>query len=98
MPYIKIAFQKAADVWKKDVYDLQAFSQTFLELRVSLGNEEKTPRLGLELPDLAWNSQTSFSRTSATTRVSPPPTPKSIDFPAESGLEKKVLSKEPDYP
>ena len=25
-------FQKAADVWKKDVWDFQAFSQTFLEL------------------------------------------------------------------
>ena len=25
--------QKTADVWKKDVWDFQAFSQTFLELR-----------------------------------------------------------------
>ena len=31
--------QKAADVWKKDVWDFQAFSQSFFELRVSLGNE-----------------------------------------------------------
>ena len=33
--------QQAADVWKKDVWDFQAFSQTFLELRFSLGNEGK---------------------------------------------------------
>ena len=33
--------QKAADVWKTDVWDFQAFSQTFLELRFSLGNEGK---------------------------------------------------------
>ena len=33
--------QKAADVWKKDVWEFQAFSQTFLELRFSLGNEGK---------------------------------------------------------
>ena len=34
-------FQKAADVWKKDVWDFHAFSQTFLELRFSLENEGK---------------------------------------------------------
>ena len=50
-------FQKAADVWKKDVWDFRAFSRTFLELRFSIGNEGKdrknlTPRLGLELPDV----------------------------------------------
>ena len=49
--------QKAADVWKKDVWDFQAFSQTCLELRFSLGMKGKTaktstPRLGLELPDI----------------------------------------------
>ena len=33
--------QKAADVWKKDAWDFQAFSQTFLELRFSLGHERK---------------------------------------------------------
>ena len=31
--------QKAANVWKKDVWEFQALSQTFLELRFSLGNE-----------------------------------------------------------
>ena len=31
--------QKAVDVWKKDVWDFQAFSQTFFELRFSLGSE-----------------------------------------------------------
>ena len=29
------------DVWKKDFWDFQVFSQTFLELRYSLGNEGK---------------------------------------------------------
>ena len=33
--------QKTADVWKKDVWDFQAFSQTFLALQFSLGNEGK---------------------------------------------------------
>ena len=33
--------QKAADVWKEDVCDFQAFSQTSLELRFPLGNEGK---------------------------------------------------------
>ena len=33
--------QKAADVWKTDVWDFQAFSQTLLELRFSLGNKGK---------------------------------------------------------
>ena len=37
-------FQKTADVWKKDVWDFQAFSQTFFELRFSLGNEGKGGR------------------------------------------------------
>ena len=31
--------QKAADVWKKNVWDFQSLSQTFLELRFSLGNK-----------------------------------------------------------
>ena len=49
--------QKAAAVWKKDVWDLQVCSQHFFELRFSLGNEGKTarawtPRLGLEVPDV----------------------------------------------
>ena len=42
--------QKAADVWKTDVWDFQAFSLTLLELRFSLGNKGKD--------NLAWNSQT----------------------------------------
>ena len=33
--------QKAADVWKKDVWDFQALSQTFFVLRFPLGNEGK---------------------------------------------------------
>ena len=37
----KFVFQKAADVWKKDVWEFQAFSQTFLGLRFFLGNEGK---------------------------------------------------------
>ena len=57
--------QKAADVWKKDVWDFQVLSQTFIELRFALGNEGKDEP---ELPDLTWNSQASFSQTSATTR------------------------------
>ena len=47
-----LVFQKAADVWKEDVWDFQALSQTFFELRFSLGNEGKTPRLGPEVPDV----------------------------------------------
>ena len=43
--------QKAADVWKKDVWGFQAFSQTFLELRVSLGNEGKD---GKNLNSQTW--------------------------------------------
>ena len=43
--------QKAADVWKKDVWDFQAFSQTFLELRFSLGNEGKD---GKNLNSQTW--------------------------------------------
>ena len=43
--------QKAADVWRKDVWDLQAFSQTFLELRFSLGNEGKD---GKNLNSQTW--------------------------------------------
>ena len=34
-------YQKAADVCKKDVWEFQVFSQTFFELRFSLGNEGK---------------------------------------------------------
>ena len=33
--------RKAADVSKKDVWDFQVFSQTFFELRFSLGTERK---------------------------------------------------------
>ena len=44
-------FQKAADVWKKDVWDFQVFSQTFLELRFSLGNEGKD---GKNLNSQTW--------------------------------------------
>ena len=45
--------QKAADVWKKGVCDFQAFSQTFLELRFSLGNEGKDGKLpDILLPDI----------------------------------------------
>ena len=43
--------QKAADVWKKDVWDFQAFSQTFLELRFSLENEGKD---GKNLNSQTW--------------------------------------------
>ena len=49
--------QKAADDWKKDVWDFQAFSQTFLNCRLSLGNEGKdgknlNSQTGLEVPDV----------------------------------------------
>ena len=43
--------QKAADVCKKDVWDFQAFSQTFFELRFSLGNEGKD---GKNLNSQTW--------------------------------------------
>ena len=43
--------QQTADVWKKDVWDFQAFSQTFLELRFSLGNEGKD---GKNLNSQTW--------------------------------------------
>ena len=43
--------QKAADVWKKDVWDFQSFSQTSLELRFSLGNEGKD---GKNLNSQTW--------------------------------------------
>ena len=43
--------QKAADVWKKDVWDFQVFSQTFFELRFSLGNEGKD---GKNLNSQTW--------------------------------------------
>ena len=36
--------QKAVDVWKKDVWDFQVSSQTFLELRFSLGIQGKDGR------------------------------------------------------
>ena len=38
-------YQKAADVWKKDVWDFQAISQTLLELRFSVGNEGKDGKI-----------------------------------------------------
>ena len=43
--------QKAADVWKKDVWELQVCSQTFIELRFSLGNEGKD---GKNLDSQTW--------------------------------------------
>ena len=43
--------QKAADVWKKDVWNFQAFSQTLLELQFSLGNEGKD---GKNLNSQTW--------------------------------------------
>ena len=43
--------QKAADVCKKDVWDFQVFSQTFFELRFSLGNEGKD---GKNLNSQTW--------------------------------------------
>ena len=44
-------YQKAADVWKKDVWDFQAFSQTSLELRFALGYEGKD---GKNLNSQTW--------------------------------------------
>ena len=66
--WILSPLQKAEDVWKKDVWDFQAFSQTFLELRFSLGNEGKGGKNLNSQTCMAWNSQTSFSQTSAATR------------------------------
>ena len=43
--------QKAADVWTKDIWDFEAFSQTLLELRFSLGNEGKD---GKNLNSQTW--------------------------------------------
>ena len=43
--------QKTTDVWNKDVWDFQVFSQTFLELRFSLGNEGKA---GKNLNSQTW--------------------------------------------
>ena len=43
--------QKAADVCKKEVWDFQVFSQTFFELRFSLGNEGKD---GKNLNSQTW--------------------------------------------
>ena len=43
--------QKAADVWKKDVWHFQVFSQTFFELRFSLGNKGKD---GKNLNSQTW--------------------------------------------
>ena len=40
-----IIFQKVADVWKKAVWNFQAFSQTFFELRFSLGNEGRDSKI-----------------------------------------------------
>ena len=47
----RILSQKAADVWKKDVWGFQAFSQTFFELQFSLGNEGKK---GKNLSSQTW--------------------------------------------
>ena len=38
---VQAFIQKTADVWKKDVWDFEAFSQIFLELRFSLEYEGK---------------------------------------------------------
>ena len=43
--------QKTADVWKKDVWDFQAFSQTLIELRFAMGNEGKH---GKKLNSQTW--------------------------------------------
>ena len=43
--------QKAADVWKKNVWDLQAFSQTLSELQIFLGNEGQD---GKNLTSQTW--------------------------------------------
>ena len=51
----EILFQKAADVWKKEVWDFQMFSQTFFELQFSLGNEGKD---GKNLNSQTWLSAT----------------------------------------
>ena len=42
---------KATDVWKKGVWNFQALSQTFFELRFSLGNEGKD---GKNLSSQTW--------------------------------------------
>ena len=56
-------YQKPADVWKTDVWEFQAFSQTFLQLRFSLGNQGKDSK---NLNSQTWpGTQTSFSQTSA---------------------------------
>ena len=47
----KAHHQKAADVCKKDVWEFQVFSQTFFELRFSLGNEGKD---GKNLNSQTW--------------------------------------------
>ena len=44
--------QNTADVWKKDVWDFQALSQTSVELRFSLGNEGKD---GKNLNSQTWS-------------------------------------------
>ena len=78
--------QKAADVWKKDVWDFQAFSQTSLELRFSLGNEGKdrknlnsqtwpgTPRRPSSRHPRPSNSETptQYSATPASVAATPP--------------------------
>ena len=43
--------QKAADVWKKDVWNFQAFSQAWFEVRIFLGNEGKD---GKNLSSQTW--------------------------------------------
>ena len=44
-------YQKAADVWKKDVWDFQVLSQTLLELRFSLRDKGKN---GKNLSSQTW--------------------------------------------
>ena len=48
---IRPQYQKAADVCKKEVWDFQVFTQTFFELRLSLGNEGKD---GKNLNSQTW--------------------------------------------
>ena len=48
----EVKFQKAAEVWKKDVWDLQT---RLFEVRFSLENDGKDGK-SLKLPDSAWKS------------------------------------------
>ena len=59
--------QKAADIWKKNVWDLQAFFPDISFWTANFPRKWRERWQKPDLPDLAWNSQTSFSQTSATT-------------------------------